>query len=106
MDYFRFPGAYMSQAYSPSFFTQFLPALFRYNLVKSDCIVIAPNLKTLRERVPDIFYCNPINKDKNPLYTATETLSAQELGGYVNSDQLDQLDQNNPFLEITFKNRV
>lgn len=105
LDYFRFPSAYMVKAYTDGFFNKFLPALVREGLLISGGKIVAPNLPRIIEKVDRRLWKLAYMRDPtaNLLYRATDTLTSQELGGYSNAREIEQLDREYPFICMSLK---
>jgi hypothetical protein len=116
-DYFRFPTAYMRDAFH-SFLRSMLPELIQQGVMGIDTQLILPNLrgedlfaevraKTAfkRSERPDCCICfEPITARQNPLFVATECVTDKTvLGGYSNESELEQLNPVHPFMRIRIR---
>jgi hypothetical protein len=116
-DYFRFPTAYMRDAYS-DFLRSMLPALISSGVMGVGTQLIMPNLaglldamradtKRLFQRPAGLPNCRLafelIAADENALYVATtaaEGASPDAFGGFTNAREIEQLDTAHPFVRI------
>lgn len=128
LDYFRFPGAYMNEAYGP-FVRSMLPKLIELGLMSFEqgTQLIMPNLPTLLQQLQQKQYVRLIPSTATsldasmktttqqcflhftsltaadyPLYAATDRVETQPdtLGGFKNNEQITQLHSVSPFVSI------
>jgi hypothetical protein len=113
-DYFRFPGAYLREAYEP-FLRSMLPELIARGVMDLHTQLIIPNLAGLLdgirvqvfkrpEGLPDCsLSLEPIVANDYPLFVATtaaEGASPDAFGGFINAREIEQLDAAHPFVRI------
>jgi hypothetical protein len=116
-DYFRFPTAYMRDAYS-EFLRSMLPALIASGVIGVGTQLIMPNLAGLLDAMragPKRMFQRPaglpscrlsfvlIAADDYPLYVATtsaEVAFPDAFGAFSNAREIDQLDAVLPFVRI------
>ena len=111
MDYFRFPGEYMRQAYA-GVFREVLPCLYAQGMIDQYTTVYAPYLDNtfLLGLHPllathSISAVIPVSAEHNPLYTATSHTAQQQLGDFTNASQIQQLLPHSPFVAIRWTER-
>jgi hypothetical protein len=104
-DYFRFPVAYMKEAYSN--LAETLNALKEKKLIGIGVIVLLPNshskyldVNTLKSDNTCEWKRSFIQANENPLAFVTEAMPAKSLLGYTNASQIKLLD-NPPFIKLT-----
>jgi hypothetical protein len=87
LDYFRFPGAYLTQAFSP-FLQDMLPRLIKEDFIGPRTELIMLNAAELIQCVSETFEGTPIAAAAYPLYLATERTAAEDLGAYTSSQEI------------------
>jgi hypothetical protein len=105
LDYFRFPGVYMRQAYR-HLLTGMLIEMRKYGVINGETLIYVPSLPGLLNEIDNhqaVESIIGITADNYPLYVATDRVEQQELGNYTNLQEIEQLDKNNPFVILKFK---
>jgi hypothetical protein len=105
LDYFRFPGVYMRDAYA-SVFSEMIPALVERKVIAPETVVYIPNLKDLlptpHSSLKYLLEWRPIAATEYPLFAATDKADGSKLGNYTNSESIKQLDAKFPFVAARF----
>lgn len=106
LDYFRFPGVYMRQAYA-SVFSEMIPALVECKALTAETVVYIPNLKDLvpapLKSLKYLLEWRPIPATEYPLFNATDLVADKsKLGNYTNVESIKQLDAKFPFVAARF----
>jgi hypothetical protein len=113
-DYFRFPGAYLRDAYEP-FLRSMLPELIARGVMDLHTQLIIPNFAGLLDGIrvqvfkragglPDCrLSLEPIVANDYPLFAATtaaEGASPDAFGGFTNAHEIERLHAAHPFVRI------
>ncbi len=116
-DYFRFPGAYMRDAYS-EFLRSMLPTLIDRGVMAPHTLLILPNLEGLFKALeratfrrpsdampavhsqPCWLRFDPLTAAEYPLYAVTQRVDQQMLGGFSNEREIEQLHPVHPFVSL------
>lgn len=110
LDYFRFPSSYMIKAYKP-FITEMIPALLEKSAIDLSTEITLPNFPPLmtileNQKLFSFKIIRFLDAKEYILFSETEFIDSEYLGGYKNVEQIKQLDKIKPFVVITVSKLV